>query len=209
MKETRLLLVTVAILTALLGVPIGAGSDARTSAPVAESAIFYYPWYSTPVRDGRWAHWYVERDGAHVLSTPYFPSRGLYSSSNAKVVGAQMHEIAAAGITTVVVSWWETGSPEDQRLPLVAHAARKHGLEVAVHLEPYHARTPEKAAADILRLSLTGISAQTRCARHVDSEGRDELGAEPCAATRSAPRRREPQLASDTRQSGRPSPPGA
>jgi len=157
-RKLRLSLLAVAILAALLGVPVGADSDAQTAAPAGESAIFYYPWYSTPARDGRWAHWYVEREGAHVLSTPYFPSRGLYSSSNAKVVSAHMREIAAAGITTVVVSWWGTGSFEDDRLPLVAQAARAHGLEVAVHLEPYHARTPEQAAADILRLSLTGVS---------------------------------------------------
>jgi glycoprotein endo-alpha-1,2-mannosidase len=146
------------MLAALLGVPAGAFSNAPPAAPARESAIFYYPWYSTPARDGRWAHWYVEREGAPVLSTRYFPSRGLYSSSNPKVVGAQMREIAAAGITTVVVSWWGAGSPEDDRLPLVAEAARSHGLELALHVEPYHARTPERAAADIARLSLTGIS---------------------------------------------------
>src|SRR3990172_5439318 len=78
----------------------------------SEVSIFYYPWYSTPVRDGSWAHWYVEHDGAPVLSTPYFPSRGLYSSSNAKIVAAQMREIAAAGVETVVVSWWGFDSPE-------------------------------------------------------------------------------------------------
>jgi len=157
-RRARLPTLAVAILAALLGVPVGAVSDARSAARTGESAIFYYPWYSTPVRDGRWAHWYVEREGASVLSTPYFPSRGLYSSSNAKIVAGHMREIAAAGITTVVVSWWGAGSPEDDRLSLVTHAAQLHGLELAIHLEPYHARTPARAAADIARLSLTGVS---------------------------------------------------
>ena len=62
----------------------------RSASSTGQSAIFYYPWYSTPVRDGRWAHWYVEREGTPVLSTRY-PSRGLYSSSNVKIVAAQMH----------------------------------------------------------------------------------------------------------------------
>jgi hypothetical protein len=157
-KRARLSPVVVTILATLLAFPVGAGSGVRSKAAPGESAIFYYPWYSTPVRDGRWAHWYVEREGAPVLSTRYFPSRGLYSSSNAKIIAAQMREIAGAGITTVVVSWWGAGSPEDDRLPLVAQAARLHGLEVAVHLEPYHARTPARAAADIARLSVAGIS---------------------------------------------------
>ena len=145
-----------AILAALLAFP-AAGSGTRSADRVGESAIFYYPWYSTPIRDGRWAHWYVEREGTPVLSTPYFPSRGLYSSSNARVVAAQMREIAVAGVTTVVVSWWGAGSPEDDRLPLVAEAARRHGLEIAVHLEPYRGRTPDAAAADIARLQATGV----------------------------------------------------
>jgi glycoprotein endo-alpha-1,2-mannosidase len=138
--------------------PGGAAADAEQSAR-AETAIFYYPWYSTPARDGRWAHWYVhEADGTPVLSTPYYPTRGLYSSSNRKVVAAHMREIAAAGIGTVVVSWWGFGSPEDLRLPLVTSAARKHGLAVAVHLEPYRARTPSSTADDITRLHATGVT---------------------------------------------------
>ncbi len=152
------LYVVAAIVAAAIALPVATGSGAQ-SAPVArEAAIFYYPWYSTPTRDGRWAHWYVERDGTSVLSTPYFPSRGLYSSSNARIVAAQMREIAAAGVTTVVVSWWGVASPEDDRLPLVAEAARRQGLEVAVHLEPYRGRTPEHTATDIVRLQATGVS---------------------------------------------------
>ncbi len=145
-----------AILTVVLVFP-ASSSGTRSAERAGESAIFYYPWYSNPARDGRWAHWYVEREGVPVLSTPYYPSRGLYSSSNARIVAAQMREIAAAGVTTVVVSWWGDGSPEGDRLPLVAEAARRQGLEVAVHLEPYRGRTPEAAAADITRLLATGV----------------------------------------------------
>ena len=119
-------------------------------------AIFYYPWYSTPVRDGRWAHWYVEHDGAPVLSTQFFPSRGLYSSSNAKIVSAQMREIATAGVDTVIVSWWGFGSPEHERLELVTQAAKRQGLAVAIHVEPYLARTPARAAEDMTRLQTEG-----------------------------------------------------
>ena len=119
-------------------------------------AIFYYPWYSTPVRDGRWAHWYVEHDGAPVLSTQFFPSRGLYSSSNAKIVSAQMREIATAGVDMVIVSWWGFGSPEHERLELVTQAAKRHGLAVAIHIEPYLARTPARAAEDMTRLQKEG-----------------------------------------------------
>jgi glycoprotein endo-alpha-1,2-mannosidase len=140
----------------VLAFPAGAGSG-RT-AGVGETAIFYYPWYSTPTRDGEWAHWFVpDETGTPVLSTPYYPMRGLYSSSNAKLVRAQMREIATAGVRTVIVSWWGLGSPEDLRLPVVLEAAGAHGLQVAAHLEPYRTRTPLSTAADISKLRELGI----------------------------------------------------
>jgi glycoprotein endo-alpha-1,2-mannosidase len=141
-------------MAAVLAFPAKGGPDVGPS----KAAIFYYPWYSTPVRDGRWAHWYVVREGSPVLSTPYYPSRGLYSSSNARVVDAHMREIRAAGVGTVVVSWWGEHSVEAERLPLVMHAARRHGLEVAVHLEPYHGRTPARTAEDIAGLQEKGVT---------------------------------------------------
>jgi len=87
-----------------------------------------------------------------VLSTPYIPARGLYSSSNTRIVVAQMREIAAAGVGVVVVSWWGFGSPENDRLLMVEEAATRYGLEVAIHLEPYRGRSPARAAEDIERL---------------------------------------------------------
>ncbi len=144
------MLLAAAFSAAVVALPAGGGSSVASASD--RVAIFYYPWYSTPTRDGRWAHWYVEHEGVPVLSTPYYPTRGLYSSSNARIVLAQMREIAAAGVDTVVVSWWGFGSPEADRLPLVLEAARRRGLSVALHVEPYGQRTPAKAAEDIARL---------------------------------------------------------
>ena len=142
---------------AALVLPTGAGR--ASSAGTGEVAIFYYPWFSNPARDGAWAHWYVERaSGAPVLSTRFYPTRGLYSSSSTKIVNAQMQDIAGAGIRTVVVSWWGAGSPEDARLPLVQDAAAHWGLRVAVHIEPYPGRTPASTAEDITRLQTSGIT---------------------------------------------------
>jgi hypothetical protein len=154
LTELRIPALLAAIVVAGLAVLPSAG--ARDVATTERAAIFYYPWYSNPARDGRWAHWYVEHDGAPVLSTPYYPARGLYSSSNAKLVAAQMREIADAGVGTVVVSWWGFDSPEHERLPLVERAAARAGLEVAIHVEPYGGRTPARAADDIQRLHREG-----------------------------------------------------
>jgi hypothetical protein len=140
------------------GVYAVSGSAATTTERASRVAIFYYPWYSTPRRDGLWTHWYVEREGGSVLSTRYFPSRGLYSSSNPRLIDAQMSEISATGTDTIVVSWWGPGSREAERLPLVMSAARRNRLSVAVHLEPYPERTPASSADDILQLAALGIT---------------------------------------------------
>ena len=147
-----------ALLAAVLaaGLAVLPSASARESATTDRAAIFYYPWYSNPARDGRWAHWYVEHDGSPVLSTPYYPTRGLYSSSNAKLVAAQMREIAGAGVGTVVFSWWGFDSPEHDRLAMVEREATRWGLKIAIHVEPYGARTPARAAEDIQRLHREG-----------------------------------------------------
>jgi hypothetical protein len=139
-----------AVAAAVIAFPAAAGPRANgpEGGPVA---IFYYPWYSNPAKDGGWAHWFVDHS-ASVLSTPYYPSRGLYSSSSARIVAAQMREIAAAGVGTLVVSWWGFDSPENDRLPMVEQAASKEGMTVALHIEPYRGRTPAQAAEDIARL---------------------------------------------------------
>ena len=83
-----------------------------------------------------------EAHGRHRVEL--LPARGLYSSSSARIVRAQMREIAAAGVQEVVCSWWGWGSSEDARLPLVIQEAHAAGLSVAVHLEPYPDRTIDR-----------------------------------------------------------------
>jgi glycoprotein endo-alpha-1,2-mannosidase len=121
--------------------------------------IFYYPWFATPRTDGDYGHW---QQGGSVppesLSSGFYPARGPYSSADSLVVGAQMREIAAAGVGTVITSWWGRGSIEDERLPQVIDAARANGLSVAAHLEPYGGRTVASTEADILQLRALGIS---------------------------------------------------
>jgi hypothetical protein len=139
------------VVLALLAAPAAAQTTPNVS-------IFYYPWYGTPAQDGSWAHWVTPGSPAADVTSNYFPARGLYSSSDRRVVAAQMREIAAAGVREVVSSWWGWGSPEDLRLPLVVSAAHAAGLTVAVHIEPYPGRTIETVEADIDHLRSLGVT---------------------------------------------------
>jgi glycoprotein endo-alpha-1,2-mannosidase len=136
----------------LLGLPTAAAAH-----PI-RSAIFFYPWYSTSAHDGEWAHW---QQSGHAppfdIASAFYPARGAYSSADPRVLRAQMHDLARAGIDEVVSSWWGRGSPEDVRLGAVQRAAQRAGVEVAVQLEPYQGRTMAAIAADLPYLRAHGV----------------------------------------------------
>jgi glycoprotein endo-alpha-1,2-mannosidase len=123
-----------------------------------ETAAFYYPWYGTHARDGAYHHWGQNgRAAPFEIASNFFPARGAYSSGDPSILDAQMREIAAAGVRTVVTSWWGWGSLEDHRLPAVLAAANRRGVSVAVHLEPYEGRTLATIEQDVAHLKTLGI----------------------------------------------------
>jgi len=146
------------VLRRLFLIGLASALVAPAAAQGATVAIFYYPWYGTPARDGAWEHWNQNnhQPPGDVYSR-YYPAGGPYSSADPAVVDQQMAEIAAAGIDEVVISWWGRGSQEDQRLPLVLAAARRHRLQPAIHLEPYPGRSPATVAQDLPYLASLGI----------------------------------------------------
>jgi hypothetical protein len=117
------------------------------------SAIFFYPWFSNPGHDGAYAHWQQSNHAPPLdIASAFYPARGIYSSASRRVLDAQMREIRRAGVDEVVSSWWGRGSPEDARLGAVRRAARRQGLRVAVHLEPYGGRSPQSVRDDLTYL---------------------------------------------------------
>jgi hypothetical protein len=91
------------------------------------------------------------------LYSRFYPALGPYSSSDPRVVGHQIAEIKAAGIDEIIVSWWGRGSNEDRRLPLILTLARRQGVLVAVHLEPYSGRSPASVAQDLAYIASLGV----------------------------------------------------
>lgn len=153
-----------ALLACLAPAAASARNDAeavgtRAGSTAVETAIFYYAWFGTPKDDGEYVHWQQGGSAPPAqVGSSYYPARGPYSSSDAVVLGSQMREIAAAGVSTVIVSWWGRGSLEDRRFPAVIAAAAGQGLGVAAHLEPYAGRTVASTGEDIAYLRLLGVS---------------------------------------------------
>jgi glycoprotein endo-alpha-1,2-mannosidase len=144
--------VTVVALACALVVP------PATTAATPRVSIFYYPWYGTPQHDGWFRHW--QQNGHWVDGQPasgFFPSRGLYSSTDRLVLGAQVDELRTAGVDALVSSWWGRGSFEDNHLGAIQAAAQNAGLSVAVHLEPYPGRSLASTREDVEYLRSAGI----------------------------------------------------
>jgi hypothetical protein len=155
------LVLTAATLAAVsLATGGSAGRIEADGTPLAgEVAIFFYAWYGTPARDGGYTHW---GQGGYrppgEIASDFYPARGPYSSSDVRVLRAQLREIAAARIDTIIVSWWGRWSGDDARLDLITAEATRYALRVAVHLEPYPGRTPATVATDVLHLRAHGIT---------------------------------------------------
>src|SRR5262245_23334336 len=127
-------IVVAALVVATVGArPVEGGGSG--GGPSSRVAIFFYPWYGTPARDGSYQHWSQHgNDPPASIASSFYPARGVYSSSDPGVLSAQMADIAGAQIRVVIVSWWGTGSVEDARLPMVLATAQSYGLRVAVHV---------------------------------------------------------------------------
>jgi glycoprotein endo-alpha-1,2-mannosidase len=138
------------IATATPGSVASANEPEREAKSVSEVSIFYYPWYATPEHDGHWSHW--EQNGKAPehgdIGANFYPINGVYSSADAGVVESHMQQIAAAGVDTVVASWWGKGSYEDQVLDLLIKAAKPLHLKVAAHVEPYKGRSDSTLRSD-------------------------------------------------------------
>ena len=143
--------------------------------------VAFYLWYGTPSIDGQWRHWdHAElphwdervrkqyRHGTPFLPpeephSPFYPARGLYSSRDRKVLGEQMREIAATGISSVMLSWWGQAAAEvtrdsqgvstDELVPAVLDAAAAAGVGVTWHIEPYGARSARSVLGDLQYLA--------------------------------------------------------
>ncbi|GLH05456.1 Glycoprotein endo-alpha-1,2-mannosidase [Gryllus bimaculatus] len=127
--------------------------------------VFYYPWYGSIAVEGRWRHWNHEylpnwkKDdkkiyptGTHMpptdISSNFYPALGCYSSRDPAIINMHMKEIRDAKIGVVVVSWYPPGMSDahgdspDPIIPLLLDVAQRHGLKMALHIEPYRNRNP-------------------------------------------------------------------
>jgi len=107
----------------------------------------YYPWYGTPERTGRWSH----QDGVNtqnktILDHTHYPAIGPYDSTDPAVIERHLTEAKAAGIDTLVCSWWGQKDLTDDATRLLLRGAAAHSIKVCVFWERLSAPDDPKAA---------------------------------------------------------------
>ena len=151
-------------------------------------------WYGNPTTDSRYLHWNhevlphwrKEENAAYPQvgrrfsppdhpHSPYYPSRGCYSSQDTGTLDAHMREIQSIGVGVMVVSWWgraaRAGSADTQGVKTdlvmgnILARAELNGISVAFHLEPY----PGRDAVSI-REDLQYIQTQYVCVKLIEQE---------------------------------------
>ncbi|KAJ8600366.1 hypothetical protein CTAYLR_000700 [Chrysophaeum taylorii] len=144
-----------------------------TCSLVGRVHAFYYLWYGNPDQDGRWVHWnhdvlphwdpvvraryptngtsFLPPDEIHA---PFYPLLGPYSSRDPAILDT--HFGWMEDIDTVVLSWTgresvsdTQGVSTDEAFPAAIAAAKKNGLSVALHLEPYPGRSARSVRSDL------------------------------------------------------------
>jgi glycoprotein endo-alpha-1,2-mannosidase len=149
----------------------------------SEVHAFFYLWYGTPEVDGQFRHWdhevlphwteHVNRQFPQVgkrfnpsdnlLHSPFYPLAGPYSSRDTAVVRRQIEDMARAGISVAVLSWWgqvdkpyatdTQGVNTDSVLGEVLRIFDKTtSVKVAFHLEPYPGRSASSVREDLVYL---------------------------------------------------------
>ncbi|HEX6971177.1 MAG TPA: hypothetical protein VF234_03070, partial [Limnochordia bacterium] len=101
---------------------------------------FYYPWYGSLEKQGRWIHWEgVDAASQQIASATHYPLLGPYDSHDPAVIDRHFSWAKDAGIDGLIVSWWGAGDFTDRAMPLLLDHAAQHGLKISIYWEtvPY------------------------------------------------------------------------
>ena len=97
---------------------------------------FYYTWYGTPERHGRWVHWQDVRPDEHsIASSTHYPSKGAYDSHDPAIIDYHIDLAKAHGIDTFICTWWGQDTFDDRALKTVLRRAEQKDFSISIYWE--------------------------------------------------------------------------
>jgi len=126
---------------------------AALRAPAVQKRVLalYYPWYGTPDHSGKWLH----QDGAEparktIASHTRYPASGPYDSTDPATLDRHLQQAKAAGIDTLVTSWWGREDFSDRGIRALLTRAPSFGINVCVFWERLgKSRDPNAATEEL------------------------------------------------------------
>lgn len=104
-------------------------------APIVDRRVmaFYYPWFGTPTGPtGVWRHWNPNLANYGIAHQPQI---GFYDSKDLALLRQHVRAAKAAGIDTLIASWWGASRFEDEVLQQLLPIAQSEGMAVSVLIE--------------------------------------------------------------------------
>ncbi|MBT3270680.1 hypothetical protein HN371_26295 [Candidatus Poribacteria bacterium] len=101
-----------------------------------KTLAFYYSWYGTQERHGRWVHWDdVRADDHWIGSSTNYPAKGAYDSYDPEIIDYHMSLARGAGIDGFVATWWGPDRFDDGVFPALLDHAAAHDMEMSLYWE--------------------------------------------------------------------------
>lgn len=111
-------------------------SGKRIESAPKKVLAFYYTWYGTPERHGRWFHWEGVRPEAHeIASSTHYPALGAYDSHDPATIDAHISQAMEHGIDGFIATWWGRGTFDDRAFAAVLERARGKDFALTVYWE--------------------------------------------------------------------------
>ena len=101
-----------------------------------EVLAFYYTWYGTPDREGKWVHWGAENKTTHdIPESRHYPARGAYDSHDPALLAAHIKEAKDHGITGFITTWWGQGTYDNRAFQLLLDQAETNHFKTTIYWE--------------------------------------------------------------------------
>jgi hypothetical protein len=129
--------------------------SARTWPQVPRKVLaFYYTWYGTPERHGRWVHWgKVDPQQYDISASTHYPALGAYDSYDPQVIDAHIDMAQQHGVDGFICTWWGRRTFDDRALGIVLERAKAKNFTVTIYWETAPGSGPaqvDRAVDDLL-----------------------------------------------------------
>ena len=133
--------------------------NAHGPLPIVQRRVmaFYYPWYGIAGGSGgagKTIHWgRIDEVGKDIAASTHYPALSAYDSHDPNIIEKHCTWAQAAGIDTLIVSWWGLGDYTDEAMDKILAACERHGLAACVYYETVpQPQTAQTAAQDIIKV---------------------------------------------------------